>query len=102
MMLPFSRHLDTVATVYDCMDELSAFRFAPTELLELERELLEAADMVFTGGYSLYEAKKKRHGNVHPLPLVGRSRALRCRPRRDRRSRPTRPRSPVRASASTA
>jgi UDP-galactopyranose mutase len=36
------------------MDELSAFRFAPTELLELERELLEAADMVFTGGYSLY------------------------------------------------
>jgi UDP-galactopyranose mutase len=68
MMLPFSRHLDTVATVYDCMDELSAFRFAPTELLDLERELLDAADMVFTGGYSLYEAKKKRHGNVHPFP----------------------------------
>jgi UDP-galactopyranose mutase len=68
MMLPFSRHLDTVATVYDCMDELSAFRFAPTELLDLERELLEAADIVFTGGYSLYEAKKKRHGNVHPFP----------------------------------
>lgn len=68
MMLPFSRHLDAVATVYDCMDELSAFRFAPTELLDLERELLEAADIVFTGGYSLYEAKKKRHGNVHPFP----------------------------------
>jgi UDP-galactopyranose mutase len=68
MMLPFSRHLDTVATVYDCMDELSAFRFAPAELLDLERELLEAADVVFTGGYSLYEAKKKRHGNVHPFP----------------------------------
>ncbi|UUR06988.1 UDP-galactopyranose mutase [Sphingomonas glaciei] len=68
MMLPFSRHLDSVATVYDCMDELSAFRFAPTELLDLERELLEAADIVFTGGYSLYEAKKKRHGNVHPFP----------------------------------
>lgn len=68
MMLPFSRHLDAVATVYDCMDELSAFRFAPTELLDLERELLDAADIVFTGGYSLYEAKKKRHGNVHPFP----------------------------------
>ena len=68
MMLPFSRHLDAVATVYDCMDELSAFRFAPTELLDLERELLETADVVFTGGYSLYEAKKKRHGNVHPFP----------------------------------
>ncbi|NJC04526.1 UDP-galactopyranose mutase [Sphingomonas kaistensis] len=68
MMLPFSRHLDAVATVYDCMDELSAFRFAPTELLDLERELLDLADIVFTGGYSLYEAKKKRHGNVHPFP----------------------------------
>ena len=68
MMLPFSRHLDAVATVYDCMDELSAFRFAPTELLQLEQELLDAADLVFTGGYSLYEAKKKRHGNVHPFP----------------------------------
>ena len=68
MMLPFSRHLDTVATVYDCMDELSAFKFAPAELLDLEKELLDAADIVFTGGYSLYEAKKKRHGNVHPFP----------------------------------
>jgi UDP-galactopyranose mutase len=68
MMLPFSRHLDALATVYDCMDELSAFRFAPQELLNLETELLEAADVVFTGGYSLYEAKKKRHGNVHPFP----------------------------------
>jgi UDP-galactopyranose mutase len=68
MMLPFSRHLNALATVYDCMDELSAFRFAPQELLNLESELLEASDLVFTGGYSLYEAKKKRHGNVHPFP----------------------------------
>ncbi|CAA9498955.1 MAG: UDP-galactopyranose mutase [uncultured Sphingomonas sp.] len=68
MMLPFSRHLDALCTVYDCMDELSAFRFAPQELLNLETELLEAADLVFTGGYSLYEAKKKRHGDVHPFP----------------------------------
>ena len=68
MMLPYSRHLDSVATVYDCMDELSAFLHAPTELLALEKELLEAADIVFTGGFSLYEAKKKRHGNVHPFP----------------------------------
>ena len=68
MMLPFSRHLDAVATIYDCMDELSAFRFAPQELLNLEKELLEASDLVFTGGYSLYEAKKQRHGDVHPFP----------------------------------
>ena len=68
MMLPFSRHLDPACTVYDAMDELANFRFAPPMLLELERELLERADVVFTGGYSLYEAKKQRHGNVHPFP----------------------------------
>ena len=68
MMLPFSRHLQAAATVYDCMDELANFRFAPRQLLELERELFATADVVFTGGYSLYEAKKDRHPNVHPFP----------------------------------
>jgi UDP-galactopyranose mutase len=68
MMLPFSRHVDSAATVYDCMDELANFRFAPPKLLELERELFATADVVFTGGYSLYEAKKDRHPNVHPFP----------------------------------
>ncbi|MFN3944632.1 MAG: UDP-galactopyranose mutase [Allosphingosinicella sp.] len=68
MMLPFSRHVDAAATVYDCMDELANFRFAPPRLLGLEGELLGAADVVFTGGYSLYEAKKDRHPNIHPFP----------------------------------
>ena len=68
MMLPFSRHIDTVATVYDCMDELANFRFAPPQLLDLERELISTADLVFTGGYSLYEAKKDLHSNVYPFP----------------------------------
>jgi len=68
MMLPFSRHIDSAATVYDCMDELANFRFAPSRLLALESELFDAADVVFTGGYSLYEAKKGRHPNVHPFP----------------------------------
>ena len=68
MMLPFSRHIETAATVYDCMDELANFRFAPPQLLDLERELFATADVVFTGGYSLYEAKKDRHPNVHPFP----------------------------------
>ena len=52
MMLPSSRHVAAQVTVYDCMDELSAFRFAPPELLTLEEELLREADLVFTGGYS--------------------------------------------------
>jgi UDP-galactopyranose mutase len=68
MMLPFSRQLEAVCTVYDCMDELKNFRFAPPELAGLEKELLAAADVVFTGGYSLYEAKRGDHGNIHPFP----------------------------------
>jgi UDP-galactopyranose mutase len=68
MMLPFSRHVESACTVYDCMDELANFRFAPAELLGLERELLASADVVFTGGYSLYEAKKGLHPNIHPFP----------------------------------
>ena len=68
MMLPFSRHLESAATVYDCMDELANFRFAPPELLALESELFALADVVFTGGYSLFEAKKGRHSNIHPFP----------------------------------
>ncbi|GAA4746682.1 glycosyltransferase family 1 protein [Sphingomonas daechungensis] len=68
MMLPFSRHLDATATIYDCMDELSKFRFAPERLLDLEQELIDQADLVFTGGASLYEAKKSRHHSVHCFP----------------------------------
>jgi len=68
MMLPFSRHIEADVTVFDAMDELSKFRFAPAKLLELEQELIDRADVVFTGGSSLYEAKKNRHDNVHCFP----------------------------------
>ncbi|MGZ3273457.1 MAG: UDP-galactopyranose mutase [Caulobacteraceae bacterium] len=68
MMLGFSRHLEASAVVYDCMDELSHFKFAPPELRALERELMAEADVVFTGGFSLYEAKKDQHRNIHPFP----------------------------------
>jgi glycosyltransferase involved in cell wall biosynthesis len=68
MALSFTRHLARALTVYDCMDELSAFRFAPPQLLERESELLDNADVVFTGGHSLYEAKRERHPRVHAFP----------------------------------
>jgi UDP-galactopyranose mutase len=68
MMLPFSRDLDASVTVYDAMDELSKFKFAPPDLLDLEAELIARADLVFTGGSSLYEAKKDRHDSVHLFP----------------------------------
>jgi UDP-galactopyranose mutase len=68
MMLPFSEHVAADCVVYDCMDELANFRFAPPELLPNEARLLERADLVFTGGYSLYEAKRDRHARVYPFP----------------------------------
>jgi len=51
--------------VYDCMDELSQFRFAPPELVQCERFLLDRADVVFTGGQHLFESKSRYHANVH-------------------------------------
>ena len=68
MMLPFSRHIEADVTVFDAMDELSKFKFAPVKLLDLEQELIDRADVVFTGGSSLYEAKKDRHDNIHCFP----------------------------------
>jgi UDP-galactopyranose mutase len=50
------------------MDELSLFLGAPPELLSREEALLESADVMFTGGPSLYRAKQARHSNVHCFP----------------------------------
>jgi glycosyltransferase involved in cell wall biosynthesis len=68
MALGFTGGLRPLVTVYDCMDELSAFAFAPPELREREAELLRRADLVFTGGASLFEAKRGRHPAVHAFP----------------------------------
>lgn len=68
MALDFAAHLKPQAIVFDCMDELSAFKFAPPTLVENEKKLLEKADLVFTGGQSLYEAKKDRHERVFAFP----------------------------------
>jgi glycosyltransferase involved in cell wall biosynthesis len=68
MSLAFTEHLRASLVVYDCMDQLSAFRGAPPQLVERERRLMARADLVFTGGYSLYEAKRELHDKVHPFP----------------------------------
>ncbi len=68
MALEFTRNLDPVAVVYDCMDELARFRGAPPAMAQREAELLRAADVVFTGGHSLYEAKRTLHTNIHAFP----------------------------------
>jgi UDP-galactopyranose mutase len=68
MMLDWTDHLEPQTVVYDCMDELSGFKFAPPELIENEAKLFRNADLVFTGGQSLYEAKKHQHERVYAFP----------------------------------
>jgi UDP-galactopyranose mutase len=68
MALSFTAGLAPLAVVYDCMDELSAFAGAPERLRDLEAELFRRADVVFTGGQSLFEAKRSLHANVHAFP----------------------------------
>lgn len=68
MALDFTRHLRPLAVVYDCMDELCAFKGAPDCLKQRERELFKTADLVFTGGQSLYEAKRDQHHSVYAFP----------------------------------
>ena len=68
MALSFTDHFKPVASVYDCMDELSAFKGAHSKLPLLEKELFRKVDLVFTGGQSLYEAKCNQHPSVHAFP----------------------------------
>lgn len=68
MAMPLAQELTPTAVVFDCMDELSAFKFAPVELVEREVALMKWADVVFTGGPSLFKAKKHRHSNIHCFP----------------------------------
>ena len=68
MATAFTHSLRPAVTIYDCMDELSLFHGAPPALRIREEALLRMADVVFTGGISLYEAKRKRHRNVHAFP----------------------------------
>lgn len=68
MALGYSDELRAPLVVYDCMDELTAFDHAPPELAAREAELLARAHVVFTGGSSLYRAKRDRHADVHAFP----------------------------------
>lgn len=68
MAMAFTSHLDPIAVVYDCMDELSAFQGASPALKNYEAELFRRADLVFTGGQSLYESKVNQHPNIYAFP----------------------------------
>jgi glycosyltransferase involved in cell wall biosynthesis len=68
MALPLAEALDAPLLVYDCMDELSAFLGSHPELGARESALFARAHLVFTGGHSLWEAKRHRHPSVHAFP----------------------------------
>jgi len=68
MALPLLADLEPLAVIYDCMDELSAFKGAPKQMRQRESALLKRADLVLTGGPSIYENKRDLHDNVHCLP----------------------------------
>jgi hypothetical protein len=101
MALPLLQAFEPALVVYDCMDELAAFKNPPKQLLQRESALLNIADLCFTGGPSLYEAKKDRHANAHCF-----SSSVDAKHFQQAQTAPsairTRPTSPVRAWASTA
>jgi UDP-galactopyranose mutase len=68
MALPLLQELDPALVVYDCMDELAAFKNPPKQLLQRETALLNLADLVFAGGPSLYQARRERNAHVHCFP----------------------------------
>src|SRR6185503_16357197 len=68
MSLSFTDHLKPELIVYDCMDELSSFKFASPLIKDWEERLFSRADIVFTGGMHLFEAKKKHHSNIFGVP----------------------------------
>ena len=68
MSISWTKHLCAAVTVYDCMDELTAFKDAPIGLRDMELELIHLADLIFTGGGSLYKAKCGQHPSVHLFP----------------------------------
>lgn len=68
MALSYTSRFSPIASVYDCMDELSAFKGAHSRLQDFERQLFKRVDLVFTGGQSLYESKYGQHRSVHAFP----------------------------------
>lgn len=50
MALMFTKGFTPELTVYDCMDEMTSVKLAPSVMSMMEKQLFRTADMVFTGG----------------------------------------------------
>lgn len=65
MMVALTEAFPSAPVVYDKMDELAKFALADPRLAGREDELLRRADVVFTGGRSLYRSVAGRTQNAH-------------------------------------
>lgn len=68
MMRALADAFDAAPLVYDVMDELAQFDFAPAGIAENERALLQRADLVFTGGRSLHAKRAALGAKVRCEP----------------------------------
>jgi hypothetical protein len=68
MAVAWTRQLAASLVVYDSMDHLAGFVGAPVGLADLESELIDASDLIFTGGKSLYARLAARHPAVRCFP----------------------------------
>jgi len=92
MMLELADAFAAAPLVFDCMDELAAFDGAPAGIAERDRALVDRADLVFTGGLSLYERAGVPARKCAAIPAASSSsasrrtsRRIRCRPSCGRR-----------------
>lgn len=68
MMLELADAFAASPLVFDCMDDLAAFDGAPDGVAERDRRLVARADVVFAGGFSLYERRKSAGPKVRCYP----------------------------------
>ncbi len=68
MMLALADAFPGAPVVYDKMDELAKFALADPRIATREMRLLERADLVFTGGRSLYHTVERRARAVRCYP----------------------------------
>lgn len=68
MAVPLASCLKPRGIVYDCVDDFAQLPGAPRQLLQRENALFKRADLVFTAGRSLFNAKRHRHPDVHCFP----------------------------------
>lgn len=69
LALPLAEALDRRMLVYDVMDDLASFACASPRLRNAQRETLEVADLVFTGGRSIDGGVRGRtEAPVHLFP----------------------------------